>query len=276
MNSSRPARIPCMPETSTGGLRRSRARSEDVTRTTTAPSLTMQQSKRRSGATTSREARWSSRVIGFSHHRVRVPARVGAKGHRHLPEGVRRRPVERHVAPVGESGSGRRGGEAVGRVLRVGAPFLAHPLEVAGAAEDVPLAGEARDRDAGHDLLRAPPPPRAPPAAGPSSRSARASRSGSRSARRGRTPPRSGRSRARAASRGSPRARQLRFGRDRRLRGPRGTPPPRARAGSPGGGARSGSPRSPQSRPDRQSPSCRVPAVVDSMRPVSAVSGSGS
>ena len=34
----------------------------------------------------------------------------------------------------------------------MGAPFLAHPLEVAGAAEDVPLAGEARDRDAGHDL----------------------------------------------------------------------------------------------------------------------------
>ena len=65
MNSSRPARIPCIPETSTGGLRRSRARSADVTSTTTAPSLTMQQSKRRSGAITSREARWSSRVIGF-------------------------------------------------------------------------------------------------------------------------------------------------------------------------------------------------------------------
>ena len=53
-----------MPEISTGGAARSRARSADVTMTHTPPSEMRQQSSSRSGRTMKRDDWWSSIVIG--------------------------------------------------------------------------------------------------------------------------------------------------------------------------------------------------------------------
>ena len=53
------------PEMNTCGWRRSAARSVALTMTSVPPSLSRLQSKRRKGSATSRELRWSSRVIGL-------------------------------------------------------------------------------------------------------------------------------------------------------------------------------------------------------------------
>ena len=156
MNSSRPARMPCIPATSTGGLRRSTGplgRRDEHHHRPVAHDAAVEEPQGGDHLARRAVVREGHRLL---HDRVRVlRSRMRAQGDRHLAERIGGRPVERHVAPPGEGGPRGRGGEAVGRVLGVGAPLLAHPLEVSGAAEDVALAGEARDRDA-RDHVREP------------------------------------------------------------------------------------------------------------------------
>ena len=80
-----------------GGWRRSRARSARVTITAHAPSLSMQQSKSRSGSAIIREAWWSSSVIGLRIIARGFIERVPAQRHRDVAELLARGAVLDHV-----------------------------------------------------------------------------------------------------------------------------------------------------------------------------------